>query len=702
MRRFTEFVLAHKALVVVAWVLLFVGGGAASGPAAERLVVDFALPGQPGYETGVELRETYGNGDLDPYVLVYPGAGGGRVDEQAAAAAFAAVQQAVPTARVVSRATSGDARFTAPDGTAAFAYAFVPFPASFAVNPADPLKAAVAGTPVTVTGFGELALNEEGGEEGSVLVETLIGGLGALVVLAFVFASFLALVPLLIAAFSILTTFLIVLLLTTFTDVSFVVQFLIAFIGLGVAIDYSLIVVTRWREERDHGADPHDAVVRAMATAGSAVVFSGVTVAIGLLALIVVPVPLVRSMAFGGVLIPIVSTLVTLTLLPVLLATIGRRVDWPRLRHEDHASRGWERWARGVVRRRWLAAVLAGAALVVASVPVLDIKTGNASSASLAKAGPAYEALQDLRGGGVPAGLLTPMEVLTTPEHAAAVAERLDRVDGVFAAVDEGAVSVKDGKAVVLVIPEVETSSSDTTAVVEAVREAVADDPLVSGVAGTGPIQLDYVDAVYKNFPYVLLVIVLLTYVLLARAFRSLLLPLKAVLLNLVSLTATFGVMVWFWQQGNGSDEVFGIAPTGAITFWLPILLFAFLYGLSMDYEVFILARVREEYDAGGSTDAAVIEGIGRTGRLVTSAALILFLAFVSLASGPQVELKVLATALGFGILLDATIVRALLVPALVSLFGAWNWWLPVWAARLLRVEPSLPHAEPPRREVSV
>ncbi|MEP7020573.1 MAG: MMPL family transporter, partial [Pseudonocardiales bacterium] len=199
---------------------------------------------------------------------------------------------------------------------------------------------------------------------------------------------------------------------------------------------------------------------------------------------------------------------------------------------------------------------------------------------------------------------------------------------------------------------------------------------------------------VYGNFPLMLTIITVLTYLLLVRAFRSLLLPVKAVVLNLISLAATLGVMVLFWQQGHGSNAIFGIAGTGAITFWIPLMIFAFLFGLSMDYEVFILARIREEYDGARSTNGAVIEGIGRTGRLVTSAALILFLAFAALASGPGTDLKTLATGLGIGILLDATIVRSVLVPSLVSLFGPWNWYLPRGMARLLRVEPSYPHPE--------
>jgi RND superfamily putative drug exporter len=190
--------------------------------------------------------------------------------------------------------------------------------------------------------------------------------------------------------------------------------------------------------------------------------------------------------------------------------------------------------------------------------------------------------------------------------------------------------------------------------------------------------------------------IAVLTFIVLARVFRSLLLPLKAVILNIASVAAALGMMVWVWQQGHGSQAIWGIAPTEAITAFIPLMAFAFLFGLSMDYEVFILARMREEYDVTGSTEQAIVVGIGRTGRLVTSAALILFLAFSSLASGPETTIKIFATGLAAGILLDATVVRALLVPSLMMLFGRWNWWLPKFPARLLRVEPSLPDGAEP------
>src|SRR5664279_1893977 len=256
-----------------------------------------------------------------------------------------------------------------------------------------------------------------------------------------------------------------------------------------------------------------------------------------------------------------------------------------------------------------------------------------------------------------------------------------------------------DGRAVVLAVPSGETVAGASSNVVTRVRSAVGGMPGVVGLAGDGALQQDYLKAVYGNFPLELALIVVITFVLLMRAFRSVVLPLKAVLLNLLSVSAVFGAMVYFWQEGHGSTAVFGVQPTGAITFWLPILVFAFLFGLSMDYEVFILARIREEYDATGSTNRAVVEGLGRTGRLVTSAALILFLSFVALASSPGTDIKVFATGLGVGILLDATLVRALLVPALVAIFGNANWWLPQRAATVLRVAPSFVVPEQPGRQ---
>jgi RND superfamily putative drug exporter len=711
MRRLGEMVLRHRLLVVVAWVVIAVAGGAVASTVTDRMTVNFSLPGQPGDTAANKIIAAFHNGGNTTPLLATVTLPQGQTitgHEAEVAKAFASVGSADVPLRVVDEANTGDKAFRTSDDRTAYAMVFYPFPQSFTdVVPTKVVKEAVqgaapSGAVVGVTGMDALAVGDDSGGNG-VLTETLLGALGALAVLLFVFASLLAFLPLLVAAVSILTTFLLLLPLTYLTDVSFIVQFLVALVGLGVAIDYSLLFVTRWREERDHGRDNHDAVVAAMETAGHAVLFSGLTVAIGLLALVVLPVPFMRSIGMAGALIPVASVLVTLTLTPAILGSIGPRVDWPKIRHENKPSKGWTSWARMIVRHRWVAAGSALAVIGVLCAAFFGIKIGAADSSSLAHTGPAYDTLQVLKDGGVTTGSLTPIEVLAETDKADSVAQTLGGVDGVTAAVvPTGPGSSVDGQTVVVLIPDGETVNSTSVQVVRDVTALADKTDGVIGVTGLGNAQVDFLHAVYGNFPQMLLIISLLTYVLLARAFRSLLLPLKAVILNLVSLTAVYGLMVLFWQQGYGSNAVFGIEATGAVTFWIPLMVFAFLFGLSMDYEVFILSRIREEYDGGLSTDDAVVLGIGRTGRLVTSAALILFLAFAALASGPGTDIKVLATGLGFGILLDATLVRSVLVPSLVSLFGSWNWLLPDSVARVLRVQPSHPHPEPEPEPVAV
>jgi RND superfamily putative drug exporter len=713
MRRWAEFVLRHRKWVVAVWLLVIAVGAGISQTVSNRLTIDFSMPGQPGTETAHKIEKLFGNGgSSNPYVVTLTLPAGQRVADKSAAVAatFTAVGTANPTLRVLDEQNTGDPAFHTKDGRTAWALVFPrwnPSPSQSLLT--DPIRKAaegaaakaLPGAKVGVTGEDILASGGDTSGPG-VLGEVMLGALGALAVLAFVFGSFLALLPLVVAAGAILATFIMLLPITYLTDVSFIVQFLVALIGLGVAIDYSLLFVTRWREERDHGRDNHEAVVVAMETAGHAVLFSGITVAIGLLALIVLPVPFMRSMGYGGALIPLASVLATLSFTPAILGGIGPRVDWPKVRHENRASRAWSRWARFVVRRRWAATITALAALAVLVGVLFTVKIGQAASTSLASSGPAYESLKTLEDGGVPTGILTPIEVLARTDDAQAVADRLGKVDGVASALvlkdGSGGPVSRDGRSVVVLVPQKETVNSRTVDTVRRVKsEAGRIGGAVIGVTGLGAAQIDFLHAVYGNFPLMLTIIALLTYLLLVRAFRSLLLPLKAVLLNIVSLAATLGAMVFFWQYGHGSSAVFGISATGAVTFWIPLMVFAFLFGLSMDYEVFILSRVREEYDGARSTDAAVVEGMARTGRLVTCAALILFLAFAALASGPGTDLKVMATGLGFGILLDATVVRCLLVPSLVSLFGRWNWYLPAGVARLLRVAPSYPHPEPAR-----
>jgi putative drug exporter of the RND superfamily len=707
----TRWVLAHKRTVVFVWLLLTVAGTAVAGPTADALTPGYAVPGKEGWETNQTIATTYGGtgSDTAPLVPVVVLPEGKTVDTPGVRGQLAAVDrrlhEALPGSRIASLASTGDLAFVSEDGRTIFALAYPrPDPNTQFGEAPEAAKAArsalesatVAGAPVRLTGIDALQ-EDNGGDSGgtSVLVEALIGAFGALLVLIFVFASFLALVPLLMALASIMTSFLLVFPLAEATEVSPAVQFLIALVGLGVAIDYSLLVVTRWREERAHGASGEQAVQKAMETAGRAVVFSGITVAIGLLALVALPVPFLRSIGYGGMLIPLVSVAVAVTLLPIVLAKLGPRLDWPHRRTDDKASGLWTRWAEGVARRRWLAA---GAGLAVLAALVLaatGIRLGVHDADTLATSGDAKQALVALEDAGIGEGALLPHEILvegdSNPEQ---VASRLETVEGIHGAVAPDASDWRrDGTALVDAIPVADSASKQGRDVLASVRNAAhAIGPDVR-VGGQPASNSDFSDAVYGSFPLMIALIALTTFVLLARAFRSLLLPAKAILLNILSVAAAWGALVLIWQKGHGSDLIWGIDATTSIPSWIPVIAFAFFYGLSMDYEVFILSRMREEYDRSGSTETAVIQGIGRTGRLVTSAALILFLAFMALASGPGTELKMIASALAIGILLDATVIRALIVPAVVAVMGRWNWWLPRWPARLLRVPPSLSRA---------
>jgi RND superfamily putative drug exporter len=672
-------------VVFLVWLLLFGAGGYAASQLTPRLSYDFSLPGQPAYLTGLQIQRTFASGgNSTPDVVVITAPTGQRILAQRArlASAFAAAEVQVPSVRIVAVSNTNDQHFVTADGRTTFAYFFGPPSSGFGPNVAlvsarGIVARLLTGDRVGVTGIG--ALSSGGSSSGpSVLVETVLAGLGALAVLAFVFASFLALLPLLVAAVSILSTFLLLLLLSYVTPVSFIVQFLVSLVGLGVAIDYSLLVVTRWREERAHGRGNDDAVIVAIQTAGHSVVLSGVTVAIGLLSLLVLPVPFLRSTGIGGMLIPLVSVAVVLTLLPAILASVGPRWDWPRLRNETHASRAWSTWARGLVRHPWWGLLIAVVALAVLTMPVLHLRVGQTSAAAEAQSGPAYRLYQELRAGQVSPGVLSPVEVLVDAANAPATLSRLRTTPGVTTAVlASGSSGTRAGLADIVVVPTIETVNSATMGPITSIEHRVRGLSGVVGVAGEGPGQQAFTSAVYGNTPRMLALLAILTFLALAWTLRSVVLALKAVVLNLVSLGATFGVLTWFWQDGHGSRALFHIPSTGAITFWVPISVFAFLFGLSMDYEVFILTRIREERDAGRSTAEAVIEGIGRTGRLVTSAALILFLAFVSLASAPLTDVKVMATGLGVGILLDATVIRALLVPSAIVLLGDANWWFP-------------------------
>ncbi len=705
MTRFTAGVLRHRLLVCVLWVALTIIGGMLVGKANSGLTHTIATPGLAGFDANQAMMRQLGidGGEAPVIAVLRLPAGASMADPAArelAQAAFARAAKLAGHVGLIDYATSHDRRFITGAGDFTWALYDVPNPdkgvnRSAEARLAPALAAATpAGARITVTG--NQALQSTGTSKGaglSTLTETLIGAAAALVVLVFVYGSAIAIVPLLMALPSILVAFLSLYGLEQLVPVSNLEQYLVAFIGLGIAIDYSLLIVTRWREERERGLDNHAAILAANEHAGRAVLLSGLTVGLGLLALLVIPVQFLQDLGLGSLLIPLASMLTAVTLLPVVLSAWGPTLDRHRLRRGSTThSRAWERWAEMIVRHRTLAAVTGLAIVIAMAIPALSINTGQPSAGALGGSSPAARAFHQLQRNGVPQAVSFPIQILVhgDPANARAVARSVARTAGVWGSFTPAlpAGTTAHGQ-LLTVVPKQPGNVSAGTDTVTRLRTVLAHAPGSPEVGGDTAANMDFTSAIYNRFPLALAMIALITFVMLARAFRSVPLALKAVLLNLVSLGAAFGFIVMFWQSGHGSNLIYGIHAIHAIRNWAPIVIFAFLFGISMDYEVFVLARMREEYDASGDTTRAIVASLGRTGRLITCAALILGISFASLSTTNDIAVQVPATGLAVGVILDAVVVRTLLVPAIAAMLGRWNWWMPASLARLLRTSGS-------------
>ena len=503
------------------------------------------------------------------------------------------------------------------------------------------------------------------------------------------------LMPIAIAIASILNTFTLVYLLTYITHVSIIVQYLIALVGLGVAIDYALLMIFRFRDELRDGSDVETAMVETMTHAGRSVIVSGSTVAVGLLSMVFLPLPFIRSIGIGGLLIPLVSVIAAITLLPAILSTLGTKVNSirvlpKRFMDDGHPEDGWwGKWAGFVVRHPW---PIAAVGLVIVGALVFEGFQLNASEAQVKYypgTGDAIDGRQALTAAGISAGVMKPFVVLVNPgTSSATIVKKLDATPGIAGAAAPTAWQ-KDGYRLIEAFPAADGSSSAGKTAIKTVRSELNDSE--ASLGGVAVEERDFVSAVYGNFPYVLAFVIVLTLILLARAFRSVVLALKAALLNLISLAAAYGIIVLIFQKGHGSETIWGIHATQSIIPWIPLMIFAFLFGLSMDYEVFLLTRMREIYDETGDTDTAIRVGLARTGKLVTSAALVLMFAFFTLSLSPGLDIKQFAIGLAAGIIFDATVIRVMLVPSLMKILGVWNWWLPKPAAKVLLVREPKP-----------
>jgi RND superfamily putative drug exporter len=704
--RLAHVIARRRRAVIGIWIVLTLFGGFSAGQVSKRWFESFSIPGYSAYEANQRTLKTFGTGEQAPLVAVFHDSG--RVTEKAGIKnAIAAAAKVNPGSRVSSYWSTGSRAYVSKDGHTTFAEIYPPgtptFSSSVHIDQVRAkLKAATpAGVQANLTGRDPIydASSGGGGSGPSVLTEAVIGGAGSLVILFFVFGTLPAvLIPIAIAVASILNTFSLVWALTYVTNVSIIVQFLIALVGLGVAIDYALLMIFRFRDELREGEDVETALVETMTHAGRSVIVSGSTVAVGLLSMVILPLPFIRSIGIGGMLIPAVSVVAAITLAPALLATLGTRINSVRLLPKRFVDKGhpedgwWGRWA-GLVMRRPVPIAAVGLVIVGALVYYgLQLNPSEAQARDFPGRGDAITGRAALADAGISPGVMKPFVVLV--ENGAdrrPIVDRLRSTDGVA-----GAVAPPDWRkgssSLVEAFPTTDGASKQVRGTIKRVRaELKGTEATLGGVAAE---DRDFVKAVYSNFPYVLGFVVLVTFILLARAFRSLVLPVKAVILNLVSLAAAYGIIVFIFQLGHGSEAIWSVHATQSIIPWIPLMIFAFLFGLSMDYEVFMLTRMREAYDETGDTRHAVSLGLARTGKLVTSAALVLMFAFFVLSSSPGVDIKQFGIGLAAGIIFDATIIRALLVPALMRLLGRWNWWLPAWAARPLRTRPSTPVPE--------
>ena len=706
--RLAHLTMRYRWPMIGLWLFLTVVGVFATGRVESRWYSATAIPGQPAYEASQRSLHALGVGDRTPDVVVFHTNG----DATKSSAIDQAMQRAAgtsPGAFTSSFFTTGNLVYVSNDRHTAFEMIY---PAGRSgvdkLSDAKHIRAIAAeglpaGTTVNVTGRDALDEATKDGKSGgaSVLLEVAIGGLGAILILLFVFGTLPAvLAPIGIAIAAILNTFSLVWALTYATDVSIIVKFLIALVGLGLAIDYSLVMIFRFRDELRDGSDVETALVETMTHAGRSVVVSGSTVAIGLLALVALPLPLIRSMGIGGMLIPAVSVLASLTFLPAVLAVLGTRINKVRVmprRFLDHGhgeAGPWGRWARFVLRRPAAVATV-GVVLVVGLAGFgTQLKTGETALKHFPGTGTAIAGRQMLADAHISPGVMKPLNVLVedggNPQQ---VAQKLRQVSG-LAGVSAPAAWHRGSASLVEAFPAFDSAAPAIHGVIDRSNRALKG--TTGTLTGVAAVNQDFLHALYGAFPYVIGLVLLLTLILLTRAFRSVVLALKAVVLNLFSLGAAFGVVVLVFQQGHGSS-LWGVGATGSITAYVPLMVFAFLFGLSMDYEVFMLSRMREAYDETGSTNKAIELGLARTGKLVTSGALILMFAFLVLSASPGFEIKSLAAGIAAGIIFDATVIRALLVPSLMRLLGNANWWMPPWMCTVLRLRPrevTLPDSE--------
>jgi RND superfamily putative drug exporter len=529
----------------------------------------------------------------------------------------------------------------------------------------------------------------------------------ALIILVLVFGSVVAgLVPILLAILAIIGGLGLVALVAQIWELSIFVVNMLTGMGLALGIDYSLFVVSRYREERAAGLERHPSIEAAGATASRAVLFSGTAFVIAMLGMLIVPNTVMRSLAAGAILVGVTSIAAALTLLPALLGLLGDRVNSLRipLVGGGAESRFWNAIVRRVLRRPALSVVLAAAVLIAAAIPVFSLKIGTNGISTLpdrfaSKRG--YLLLQK----NFPGATADPVRVVVANNASdPAVRTALTRLRSRLAASPEfGRGQIRyatDGQVAALDVPiRGDDAGNPALKAVRNLRSTIIPD-LFGGtdarvlVGGRTAEQVDYADSVTKPTPYVFVFVLGFTLVLLTLAFRSLVVAGTAIVLNLLSVGAAYGLIVLVFEKGHGNG-IFGFTQSDTIEAWVPLFLFSVLFGLSMDYQVFLLSRIKERYDESRDTTGAVTWGIGSTARIITGAALIIVAVFAGFAKGDLIAFQQMGFGVGIALLLDATVIRSIILPSAMKLLGRWNWYLPSWLDWLPRIQIERAPTEP-------
>jgi RND superfamily putative drug exporter len=726
----TRAVIRHRKKILLAWVVALVLGGTASSGLSSLLTNRFSIPGSEAQKGSDLIKNRMRDNGQGALTLVGQATAGSSHDPAFVGSLQLAARRG---AAVVNGAKAGPV-IQAKDNVA---YVQISTPLEFAkASHKVPAIRRAIGHPAGVKTYlsGGPAIDHD---TTPISNDDLARGERialpiAVLVLAFMFGTVVGIaVPLAFALFTIPIALGILWVLAHPFSIPIYAQNMATLIGIAIAIDYSMLVVFRYREELEKAPDPHDALVATMTTSGRATIFSGMTVALGLALLVLMPLPFMRGMGLGGLLVPLVSITAAATFLPALLAVMGRKINRFRFIPKSVMAKRmqvetgvWARLARSIMRHPVPYLVVTSGVMLALAYPITQLQLTGGDNRSLPSGTQAVDGLRllertlgpgslapnvvaidthrpngawsassiaaqrrliaqlrrdpEVQAGTIQAPALLVRRPGVPPRRVLVAADRANLVDSTSSAVELRVASKSD------------VGTNAAKDLVKRMRDRYvpaagfgAESAYVTGQAAFG---VDFVDKAYSVFPWLVAAVLVLTYLILLRAFRSIFLPIKAVFMNLLSIAATYGVLVLVFQHHWG--KVLGFAQTPQIEAWIPVFLFAILFGLSMDYEVFLLSRMREEWDLSHNNERAVELGLERTGRIITAAAIIMIAAFAGFTAGSFVWSQEFGTGLSVAILLDATIVRMMLVPATMKLIGDWNWYLPEPLRRAMRLKP--------------